>query len=83
MFFAHLEPPRPKGFEGSYPSHVHALLFVKPDPGHGIGEEPAAFAGTGTLKAPGTTAYPFISFHRLHLQKETCTFECGKNSNCQ
>ena len=72
-----------KDLRGSYPSHVHALLFVKPDPGHAIGEELAAFVGTGTLQAPGTTAYPFISFHRLHLQRETCTLESGKHSNCQ
>ena len=47
-----------KDLRGSYPSHVHALLFVKSDPGHAIGEEPAAFVGTGTLHMPGTTAYP-------------------------
>ena len=47
-----------KDLRGSYPSHVHALLFVKSDPGHAIGEEPAAFVGTGTLQVPGTTAYP-------------------------
>ena len=37
-----------KDLRRSYPSHVHVLLFVKPDPGHAIGEEPAAFVGTGT-----------------------------------
>ena len=37
-----------KDLRRSYPSHVHMLLFVKPDPGHAIGEEPAAFVGTGT-----------------------------------
>ena len=79
MFFAHLEPSE-KDLRGSYPSHVHALLCIKPDPGHAIGEELVTFVWTGTL-APGTTAYPFISFHRLHLQGETCTLECAKSSN--
>ena len=37
-----------KDLRRSYPSHVHVLLFVKPDPGHAIGEEPATFVGTGT-----------------------------------
>ena len=37
-----------KDLRRSYPSHVQVLLFVKPDPGHAIGEEPAAFVGTGT-----------------------------------
>ena len=82
MFFAHLEPSE-KDLRGSYPSHVHALLCVKPDAGHAIREELVTFVWTGTLQAPGTTAYPLISFHRLHLQRETCTLECAKRSNCQ
>ena len=38
-----------KDLRRSYPSHVHVLLFVKPDPGHAIGEEPAAFFGDWNL----------------------------------
>ena len=37
-----------KDLRRSYPSHVHVLLFVKPDPGHAIGEEQVVFVGTGT-----------------------------------
>ena len=37
-----------KDLRRSYPSHVYVLLFVKPDPGHAIGEELAASVGTGT-----------------------------------
>ena len=35
-----------KDLRRSYPSHVHVLLFVKPDPGHAIG----ASVGTGTCR---------------------------------
>ena len=37
-----------KDLRRSYPGHVYVLLFVKPDPGHAIGEELAASVGTGT-----------------------------------
>ena len=40
-----------KDLRRSYPSHVHVLLFVKPDPGHAIGEEPAAFVGLEPVDA--------------------------------
>ena len=42
------KPRSQKDLRRSYPGHVHVLLFVKPDPGHAIGEELAASVGTGT-----------------------------------